>query len=191
VRDDSVEAREAINHLYRNELRWFQNLFLPSVKLAPKERVGSRWRRRYEAPQTPLQRLVASGAADAVKLAGLQRRRDRLDPFQLSASIEAQLKKIFALSREAPVPSTTPVPVERASVDTGAKAAPVAQAAFRRPQPDSRSSSDSRKKQSRSVSTAFRDVRAGLVASRPAVWPFSRLTAALPRPSTRLGWINP
>src|SRR5712692_1323127 len=34
VRYDTEEAREAINDLYRNELRRFQNLFLPSVKLA-------------------------------------------------------------------------------------------------------------------------------------------------------------
>jgi len=106
VRYDSEEAREAINDLYRHELRWFQNLFLPSVKLAKKERVGSRLRRRYEAPQTPLQRLVASGAADLVKLAELRCLRERLDPFQLSATVEAKLKRVFALSREAaPTPS--------------------------------------------------------------------------------------
>jgi len=34
VRYDTPGAREAINDLYRNELRRFQNLFLPSVKLA-------------------------------------------------------------------------------------------------------------------------------------------------------------
>jgi hypothetical protein len=108
VRYDSEEAREAINDLYRQELRWFQNLFLPSVKLAMKERVGSRLRRRYEAPQTPLERLAASGAADPVKLAELQHRREQLDPFELSARIEAKLKRIFALSREAPAPSRAP-----------------------------------------------------------------------------------
>jgi hypothetical protein len=151
VRYDSDEAREAMSHLYRNELRWFQNLFLPSVKLARKERVGSRLRRHYEAPQTPLQRLVASGAADAVKLAGLQQGRDRLDPFALSANIEAQLKRIFALSREVPGPPTTPAPVECASVGAVTEAAPVAEAAPPRPQSSGRSISDSRKKQSRSA----------------------------------------
>jgi len=46
VRYDTEAAREAINDLYRQELRRFQNLFLPSVKLAKKERVDSRLRRR-------------------------------------------------------------------------------------------------------------------------------------------------
>ena len=53
VRYDRAEAREAINDLYRHELRWFQNLFLPSVKRAKKERVGSRLRRRYQARKLP------------------------------------------------------------------------------------------------------------------------------------------
>jgi hypothetical protein len=100
VRYDTAEAREAINDLYRHELRLFQNLFLPSVKLAKKERVGSRLRRHYQAPQTPLQRLAAGGAADAVKVAELQRLRQSRDPFQLSAAVEAKRTRIFALSRE-------------------------------------------------------------------------------------------
>jgi len=105
LRYDTAAAREAINHLYRHELRRFQNLFLPSVKLAKKERVGSRLRRRYQAPQTPWQRLAASGAADPARMAELQRLREGLDPFELSATIEAKLQGIFALSREAPAPS--------------------------------------------------------------------------------------
>ncbi|HUY15218.1 MAG TPA: hypothetical protein VMX16_16550 [Terriglobia bacterium] len=74
VRYDTEAAREAINDLYRNELRLFQNLFLPSVKLEKKERIGSRLRRRYEAPQTPFQRVAASPAADPE---GVTDRKDR------------------------------------------------------------------------------------------------------------------
>jgi len=50
VRYDTPLALAAINDLYRHELRLFQNLFLPSVKLVRKERIGSRLRRRYDAP---------------------------------------------------------------------------------------------------------------------------------------------
>jgi hypothetical protein len=149
VRYDTEEAREAINDLYRQDLRWFKNLFLPSVKLARKERVGSRLRRRYEAPQTPLQRLRASGAAEAAKLAELEQRRERLDPFQLSASIEAQLKRIFALSREAPAAAVPITPVARpsAAAASAAEASSVAPPAA--PRPHARiSSSGSRKKPS-------------------------------------------
>ena len=64
--------------------------------------MGSRLRRRCEAPQTPLRRLAVSGAADPVRVTELQRLREGLDPFDLSATIEAKRQGIFALSREAP-----------------------------------------------------------------------------------------
>ena len=49
-RYDSVAAVEAINDLYRQELRWLLNLYLPSVKMVKKTRVGSKLRRVYDAP---------------------------------------------------------------------------------------------------------------------------------------------
>ena len=101
VRYDSEAARGAINELYGQELCLFQNLFLPSVKLRQKVRVGSRLRRVYEPAQTPFQRVLASPGADAQRVAELQRRRQTLDPFQLSVTIQAKLERIFALSAEA------------------------------------------------------------------------------------------
>jgi len=49
----------AINELYR---AWelFNNLFCPSLKLVKKEKIGSRYRKQYDAPQTPYHRLMAS-----------------------------------------------------------------------------------------------------------------------------------
>jgi transposase InsO family protein len=40
-RYDTQKAVEAINDLYRNEMHLFMNLFMPSMKLLTKERVGS------------------------------------------------------------------------------------------------------------------------------------------------------
>ena len=62
VRYDSAPALTAINGLYE-ELRLLQNLFLPSVKLVEKRRVGARLRRRYDAPRTPLERVEACAEA--------------------------------------------------------------------------------------------------------------------------------
>jgi hypothetical protein len=145
VRYDTAEAREAINDLYRQELGLFQNLFLPSVKLARKERVGSRLRRRYQAPQTPLQRLAACGAADPVQVAELQRLRQSLDPFQLSAAVEAQRRGIFALSREAPAPSMAPRSPKSAPLGAIPDTPAVVRPAPGRPEPSGRSSSGGRK----------------------------------------------
>jgi hypothetical protein len=101
VRYDTEAARAAIDELYRGELRLFQNLFLPSVKLEKKERIGSRLRRHYEAPQTPFQRVAASPGVDPEGVAELRRLQQRLDPFQLSQTIQRQRERIFQLSTTA------------------------------------------------------------------------------------------
>jgi len=98
-RYDSPTALEALNGLYGQELRLFQNLFLPSVKLQRKIRVGSKLKRIYDSPQTPFQRVCASKQALPAKVAQLQHWRDTLDPFELSRQIEQKLERIFQLSR--------------------------------------------------------------------------------------------
>ena len=107
VRYDSEAALQAMNVVYA-DLRLRQNLFLPSVKLQRKERVGARLRRYYDAPQTPLERVRVCPQADAVKVAALTRQRDRLDPFALAARIDRQLAQVYALAnhRRGLVPST-------------------------------------------------------------------------------------
>jgi len=88
LRYDTPLAVGALNALYRHELRLFQNLFLPSVKLVGKERVGVRLRRRYDLPRTPLDRLLACAAADPAPVASWVALRDQLDPFALSQAID-------------------------------------------------------------------------------------------------------
>jgi hypothetical protein len=106
VRYDSAAALTAINAVYA-DLRLLQNLFLPSVKLQRKERIGARLRRYYDAPQTPLDRVRVCPQADPVKVAVLERQRDRLDPFALAARIDDQLAQVYALAnhRRGLVPS--------------------------------------------------------------------------------------
>lgn len=93
-RYDTHEAVAAMNHLYGQELRLWLNLFLPSVKLVKKTRVGSKVRRVYDQPRTPLERVRACAQADGEKVARLEELRKRLDPFQLGHVIERQLRQI-------------------------------------------------------------------------------------------------
>lgn len=97
-RYDRHEAVEAINDLYRQELRLWLNLFLPSVKLVKKVRVGSKVRRVYDAPRTPFERVQASPQADQEKVARLEELRKKLDPFQLGKLIERKLERIYKLA---------------------------------------------------------------------------------------------
>jgi hypothetical protein len=121
VRYDSREAQAAMNDLYRNELRLFQNLFLPSVKLVRKVRVGARVRRVYDRPQTPLERVLACPDAHPGKVAHLQVLRERLDPFALAEAIDQKLTHLYTLARPRRKPEPKPAPpaltaVERQSI---------------------------------------------------------------------------
>ena len=97
-RYDSRAAVEAINDLYRHELRLWLNLYLPSVKLVKKVRVGSKLRRVYDAAQTPFQRVLASPQADPAKVAQLQALMATLDPFELAKVIDRKLQHIYQLA---------------------------------------------------------------------------------------------
>jgi hypothetical protein len=98
VRYDAPAAVAAMNALYGQELRLFQNLFLPSVKLVRKVRVGARIRRVYDRPQTPFERVQACPEADARKVAQLQALQQQLDPFALAEAIDQQLSQLYALA---------------------------------------------------------------------------------------------
>jgi hypothetical protein len=97
-RYDSLDAVETINDLYRNELRLWLNLYQPSVKLVKKTRVGSKLRRVYDAPQTPLERVASSPQANSARVAELKDLRKSLDPFRLAKIIDQKLERIYKLA---------------------------------------------------------------------------------------------
>jgi hypothetical protein len=114
-RIDSRAAVDLLNDLYRHEWRWMMNLFQPSVKLLRKERVGSRTRRVYDPPSTPLDRLLQLGPPHAPRLAELVDLRNRLDPFELSNRIQAAIDRVHRLARRPPLkPDSQPTPHSRA-----------------------------------------------------------------------------
>jgi hypothetical protein len=90
------------------ELRLFHNLFLPSVKLLGKERVGARVRRRYDAPRTPLERVQAWPEANPQAVAALVRLRDQLDPFALTEAIDRKIARLVALATPAQAAGVPP-----------------------------------------------------------------------------------
>ena len=126
-RYDSEAALAAMNRLYSGDLRLLQNLFLPSVKLREKKRVGSRLVRHYDAPLTPLDRVSACPESDAESVARLTSLRARLDPFALSRSVDRQLDRIYALANRRYAPKATRTgAMEAAALDGKAVDAPTA-----------------------------------------------------------------
>jgi len=100
VRYDSEQALEAMNDLYRNELRIMQNLFLPSQKLIKKKRIGSKYIRVYDKPQTPLQRVLNCklNNIDKNKIKELVALSNSINPFDLAKIIDVKINKIYRLA---------------------------------------------------------------------------------------------
>jgi hypothetical protein len=74
--------------------RLYVNFFLPSAKLQSKVRVGNRTKKVYDAPQTPYQRLLASGRLPAAQAQALQRQYTQLDVVRLKQTIDALLAQL-------------------------------------------------------------------------------------------------
>jgi len=49
-----------MNDLYTNEWSLYQNHFCPSMKLVEKQRINSRYRKKYDQSQTPYHRVMTS-----------------------------------------------------------------------------------------------------------------------------------
>jgi len=94
-RYDSDKSLNLINDLYRNELRIYLNLFMPSVKLIKTQRIGSKLKKVYEMPKTAFERLKEFNANDK-KIKEIEGIRNKLNPFILSEIINRKLQKIWA-----------------------------------------------------------------------------------------------
>ncbi len=91
-RYDTRQAQHLLNALYASPLRAFMNLFQPSVKLLKTVRRGSKVRKVYSAPQTPLDRIAEWDKTLAAELLKL---REQLDPFALAAEVSGRLEAIW------------------------------------------------------------------------------------------------
>jgi hypothetical protein len=100
-RFSSHAAHAQLRGLYE-AVRLYLNFFQPIAKLVSKERRGATVTKRYDAAQTPYQRLVASGVLSATQHEGLERLFLRLNPVALRDRIEADLAALWALAVPAP-----------------------------------------------------------------------------------------
>jgi len=87
-------AYRQLTELYR-ALRVYVNCFQPSMKLQTKQREGSKVRRTYDQAQTPMQRLLASGAVPQPKQLELRRVTQALDPLRLLHQLEHLQKALW------------------------------------------------------------------------------------------------
>ena len=94
-RYDTAAQQNAMNGLYRNELRLFNNFFRPVMKILKKKKVNnSICKKTYGEALTPYQRLVQCKDIPPETKAGLRKLYESLNPAQLKKEIEAKLKRI-------------------------------------------------------------------------------------------------
>lgn len=84
-----------MNDLYANEWSLFQNHFSTTLKLIEKVRIGSRYKKRYDQPKTPYQRVLECSTISEEKKKELRAFHQTLNPFQLKKTVNAKAKAIF------------------------------------------------------------------------------------------------
>ncbi|MEM7699895.1 MAG: integrase [Verrucomicrobiota bacterium] len=90
---------DSINDAYRS---WctLKNFFVPVMKLTEKTWVGGKYRKKYDAPKTPADRLLDWEGITGKKAAWIRRQKRELNPFELQRQVEASLGKAFELKRQ-------------------------------------------------------------------------------------------
>lgn len=94
-RFDDPDIVPLMNDLYHNEMSLLHNYFYPAMKIQEKMRIQSKIKKRYDKPQTPYQRLMASEHISEEQKHKLKQTFESLNPFKLRQVIEQKLKKIF------------------------------------------------------------------------------------------------
>ena len=103
-RFDNPAAVALINDLYSHEWSLYQNHFVPTLKLIEKEKINSKYRRKYEKPKTPYQRIQESAFIKPEIKEKLKQTHVDLNPFILKKTIEKKLKQIFNYASYNPNP---------------------------------------------------------------------------------------
>jgi hypothetical protein len=93
-RYNSEAAFRALQQLY-SLLRLQLNYLRPVRKLIGKQRTGARVSKLYDAPRTPCQRLLESGALDEATRKRLEKESLAINPAELQRQIEAALRRLW------------------------------------------------------------------------------------------------
>lgn len=80
-----------MNIIYRDYHNIFYNFFIPQLKMVKKNRDGSKYKRYYDSPKTPYQRLMESEHLTMRQKANLKRRYKSLDPIKLRRELSRKI----------------------------------------------------------------------------------------------------
>ena len=98
-RYDTFRQLHLLNRLY-SVLRLYVNFFLPVMKLVKKERHGSKVKKTYDDPQTPLARVLASPDVSDENKNALCTAYQELDVVKLRQQIDDLIEQLWSQSEE-------------------------------------------------------------------------------------------
>lgn len=98
-RIDDPECVEALNQALVQWSLW-KNLYSPVRKLVSKRRIGHRYSKRYDEPQTPAQRVLQCAWIDEAQKERIRNLLSTTDCFTLKQQVNQQLKDVFAAIRQ-------------------------------------------------------------------------------------------
>lgn len=93
---DRPHQVELLNNIYKNDLYYLVNFFIPSSKLISKNRYGSKIKKVHDKPSTPFERLCKTNYIDEETKLEFIRIRNRLNPFELQKRIKEKLRMLHS-----------------------------------------------------------------------------------------------
>jgi hypothetical protein len=95
-RFDNFIVVALMNNLYSKEWSLYQNHFIPTMKCIEKVKINSRYRKKFDKPKTPYQRVLDCPDVPNEKKEALEILHQTLNPFELKRIIDRKLKRIFS-----------------------------------------------------------------------------------------------
>ncbi len=89
-----------MNEIYTEYWNPLHNFFLPSQKLKEKIRIGSKIMKKFEAPQTPYDRLMTCKYLSDEQKSLLKAEKESLNPFKLAEGMELKLSQFYERIRQ-------------------------------------------------------------------------------------------
>lgn len=93
-RIEDPECVEALNQAIRQWSLW-KNLYSPVMKLVSKKHIGHRYRKRYDRPRTPAQRVLECSLVSKDQKARIRAWLATTDCFTLKQNVETAIQKVF------------------------------------------------------------------------------------------------
>lgn len=92
-RYDKEELVFMMNQIYANVFNILHNFYIPQLKSIEVTREGSKYKRKYDTPKTPYQRLMNSENLSKYQKQRLKEKFDTLNPIQLKKDLNDLMKR--------------------------------------------------------------------------------------------------